>query len=89
MLILWNHFNTLGPIDAYMYQQSTIIDSDNGLSPGRRQAIIWANAGILLMEHVGTSFSEIFIQFKHFHPGKCIWKCHLQNGSHFVSASMC
>ena len=21
--------------------------------------------------------------------GKCIWKCHVQNGSHFVSASMC
>ena len=24
-----------------------IIDSDNGLSPNRRQAIIWTNAGIL------------------------------------------
>ena len=27
----------------------TIIGSDNGLSPGRCQAIIWTNAGILLM----------------------------------------
>ena len=27
----------------------TIIDSDIGLSPGRRQAIIWTNAGILLL----------------------------------------
>ena len=27
----------------------TIIVSDNGLSPGRRQAIIWTNAGILLI----------------------------------------
>ena len=26
----------------------TINGSDNGLSPGRRQAIIWTNAGILL-----------------------------------------
>ena len=26
---------------------SYIIGSDNGLSPGRRQAIIWTNAGIL------------------------------------------
>ena len=25
----------------------TIIGSDNGLSPGRRQAIIWTNAGLL------------------------------------------
>ena len=27
------------------------IGSDNGLSPGRRQAIIWTNAGILLIDH--------------------------------------
>ena len=27
----------------------TINGSDNGLSPGRRQAIIWTNAGILLL----------------------------------------
>ena len=27
----------------------TIIGSDNGLSPGQRQAIIWINAGILLI----------------------------------------
>ena len=37
----------------------TVTGSDNGLSPGRRQAIIWTNAGILL----GTSFSEIVIEF--------------------------
>ena len=37
----------------------TIIDSDNGLSPGRRQAIIWTNAGILLIRTTGTNFSEI------------------------------
>ena len=40
----------------------TIIDSDNGLSPGRRQAIIWTNAGILLIGHLGTNFSEILIE---------------------------
>ena len=28
----------------------TIIGSDNGLSPGRRQAIIWTNAGILFID---------------------------------------
>ena len=27
----------------------TITGSDNGLSPGRRQAIIWTNDGILLI----------------------------------------
>ena len=37
----------------------TIIGSDNGLSPGRRQAIIWTNAGILLIRTLGTNLSEI------------------------------
>ena len=39
----------------------TIIGSDNGLSPGRRQAIIWTNAGILLIGPLGTNFSETLI----------------------------
>ena len=40
----------------------TIIGSDNGLSPDRRQAIIWTNAGLLLIEPLGTNFSEILIK---------------------------
>ena len=40
----------------------TIIGSDNGLSPGRRQAIIKTNAGILLIPTLGTNFSEILIK---------------------------
>ena len=43
-----------------------IIGSDNGLSPARRQAIIWTNAGILLIGPLGTNFSEIFIKIKTF-----------------------
>ena len=39
-----------------------IIGSDNGLSLGRRQAIIWTNAGILLIGPWGTNFSEISIK---------------------------
>ena len=39
----------------------SIIGSDNGLSLGRRQAIIWTNAGILLIGPLGTNFSEISI----------------------------
>ena len=37
----------------------TIIGSDNGLSPSRRQAIILTNGGILLIRNLGTNFSEI------------------------------
>ena len=42
--------------------QLTIIGSDNGLSPGRRQAIICTNAGLLLIGPLGTNFSEILIE---------------------------
>ena len=43
-----------------------IIGSDNGLSPGRRQAIIWTNAGILLIGPLGTNFIEILIGIQTF-----------------------
>ena len=44
----------------------TIIGPDNGLSPGRRQAIIWTNAWVLLIGPLGTIFSEILIEFHTF-----------------------
>ena len=40
----------------------TIIVSDNGLSPGRRQAIIRTNAWILLIGPLGTNFREILVR---------------------------
>ena len=40
----------------------TIITSDNGLSPSRRQAIIGTNAEILLIWRTGTNFIGIFIK---------------------------
>ena len=40
----------------------TIIGSDNGLSPGRHQAIIWTKAGMLLNGPLATNFSESLIQ---------------------------
>ena len=45
----------------------TIIGSDNGLSPGRRQAIICTNAGIWLIGPLGINFSEILIGIQIFH----------------------
>ena len=44
----------------------TNIGSVNGLSPGRRQAITWINAGILLVVPLGTNFSEISIEIPTF-----------------------
>ena len=55
----------------------TINGSDNGLSPGRRQAIIWTNAGILLIGPLGINFSEIIIKINTF-PFK---KIHLKMSS--------
>ena len=43
-----------------------IIDSDNGLSPDRHQAIIWTNAGILFIGPFGTNLSEILIEIHRF-----------------------
>ena len=52
----------------------TIIGSDNGLSPGRRQAIMWTNDGILLIGPLGTNFSEILIGIQTFSFKKMLLK---------------
>ena len=44
----------------------TNIGSDNVLSPGRRQAIIWTNAGISLIGTLGTNFNEMLIEIHAF-----------------------
>ena len=53
------HVSHLGRVTHICVSKLTIIDSDHGLSPGLRQAIIWTNAGILLIRTPGTNFSEI------------------------------
>ena len=40
----------------------TINASDNGLTPGRRQANIWTSAGILLIGPLGKNFSEALVE---------------------------
>ena len=56
----------LGQVTHICVSELTIIGSDNGLSPGRRQAIIWNNAGLLLIKPLGTKFSEISIGIQTF-----------------------
>ena len=51
-----------GRVTHICVSKITIIGSDNGLSPDRRQAIIWTNAGILLIGPLGTNFSEILFE---------------------------
>ena len=56
----------LGRVTHICVGKLTIIGSDNGLSPERRQAIIWTNVGILLIGPLGTNFSEILIGIQTF-----------------------
>ena len=51
-----------GPATHICIGKLTIIGSDNGLSPERRQAIISTIAGILLIGPLGTNSSEILIE---------------------------
>ena len=46
--------------------ENIIIVSDNGLSPDRRQAIIWTNVGILLIGPLGINFGEFLIEISTF-----------------------
>ena len=55
-----------GRVTHICVSKQTIIGSDNGLSPGRRQAIIWTNAGILLIGPLGTNRNEIMIGIQMF-----------------------
>ena len=51
-----------GRVTHICISKLTIIGSDNGSSPVQRQAIIWTNAGILLIGTLGTNFNEILIK---------------------------
>ena len=86
----WYPLTLWGRVTHICVDELTIIGSDNGLSPGRHQAIIWTNAGVLLIGPLGTNFSEavnaietFFIQENAFENIVC------EMASNFVSASMC
>ena len=78
-----------GRVTHICVSKLTIIGSDNGLSPAGRQAIIWTNAGILLIGPLGTNFSEILTGIQTFSFTKMHLKISSGNGVHFVLASMC
>ena len=74
MRLFWklNHVSNRSPLTHWgrvthiCVGKLIIIGSDNGLSPGQRQAIIWNIAGLLLIEPLGTNFSEISIGIQTF-----------------------
>ena len=62
--VLWQSYQLThwGRLTHICVSKLTITGSDNGLSPHRRQAIIWTNVGILLIGPLGTYFSGILIE---------------------------
>ena len=57
---IWTDGFTTSQLNAAVSRVS--IGSDNGLSPIRRQAIIWTNTELLSIVQLGTNFSEILIK---------------------------
>ena len=78
-----------GRVTHIYVNKQTIIGSNNGLSPGRHQAIIWTYAWILLIAPLGTNFTERSSKIHIFSFKKMHFKIRLENGGHFVSASTC
>ena len=64
----WNKIGLThwGRVTHICVRKLIIIGSDNGLSAGRRQAIIWTSAVILLIGSLGTNFNEILIRIQTF-----------------------
>ena len=60
--VCWIVLTHWGRVTHICVSKLTIIGSDNGLSPDRRQAIIWTNDGLLLIRPWGTNFSEILFE---------------------------
>ena len=80
----WKEDVYYGALNTNSYLPSVSIGSDNGLSPGRRQAVTRTNAELLSIGLLRTNFSEIRIEILTFSFKKYVWKCRLWNGSHFV-----
>ena len=59
-------FTQWGLVTHICVSKLTIIGSDNGLSPDRRQAIIWTSAGLLSIGPLRTYFSENLIKIQQF-----------------------
>ena len=62
--LLWVYLTHWGWVMHICIGKLTTIGSDNGLSPGWHQAIIWSTDGILLIGPLGTHFSEILIKIQ-------------------------
>ena len=61
-----NVLSQWGRVTHICISKLTNIGSDNGLVPGRHQAITWTNAALLSIGPLWTNFSEIWIKIQKF-----------------------
>ena len=83
-------FTHWGWVTHRCIRELAIIGSDNCLLPGRRQAIIWTNARILLIGPLGTNISEILFaihtfSFKKMHLKTSAKRCPLCLGLNMLT----
>ena len=78
-----------GQVTHIRVSNSTIIGSDNGLSPDWHQAIIWTNAGILSIRTIRTNFSKILSKIHTFSFKKMHWIMSSGNWRPFLSRPQC
>ena len=68
-----------GQVTHICVSKVTIIGSNNGMLPGRGQAIIWTNAGIMLIRSLGTKLHEILSEIYIFSFKKMYLKMSSEN----------
>ena len=84
------HLTHWGRVTHICISIRTNCGPDNGLLPGRCQAVIWKKTLNIVNWILRNKLQWNFLsKFKHFHSRKCTWKCRLRKGGNFASASMC
>ena len=80
-ILTFQVFTHWGRVTHICVSKLTITGSPNGMSPRRRQSIIWTNAGILLIGPLGTNLSEILSEIwtfsfkkKHLKTSSAKWR---------------
>ena len=72
---------TCGSGSCNVFVNVNLIGLDDGMSPVRYQVIIWPYAGLMSIQPLGATFSEIRIKMRQYRSRKWIW---IPNGDHIV-----
>ena len=72
---------TCGSGSCNVFVNVNLIGLDDGMSPVRYQVIIWPYAGLMSIQPLGATFSEIRIKMRQYRSRKWIW---ILNGDHIV-----